>query len=65
MKVSILGGNTKVLAIAMAAVLEDLSFESLNGAPDNCSKDVSYDDGKQYWRGGSRGKGGKIKYTRQ
>ena len=26
--------------------------------------DDSYDDGKQHWRGGSRGKGGKIKYRR-
>ena len=26
-------------------------------------KDDSYDDGTQHWRGGSRGKGGKIKYA--
>lgn len=29
-----------------------------------CCTDSSYDDGAQHWRGGSRGKGGKIKYTR-
>ena len=28
-------------------------------------KDDSYDDGKQHWRAGSRGKGGKIKYERR
>ena len=30
-----------------------------------CCIDSSYIDGNQHWRGGSRGKGGKIKYTRK
>ena len=32
--------------------------------PIDCT-DTSYDDGTQHWRGGSRGKGGKIKYARK
>ncbi len=27
--------------------------------------DYSYDDGKQHWRGGKRGRKGKIKYERR
>ena len=30
-----------------------------------CCSDNSYIDGNQHWRGGSRGKGGKIKYARR
>ena len=34
------------------------------GVEIECYTDKSYDDGTQHWRGGARGKGGKIKYAR-
>ena len=64
MKIGFIGrGNTKALSIAMAIIIQELSIDA-----DECDNtpccDDSYDDGTQHWRGGSRGKGGKIKYKR-
>lgn len=45
-------------------MLVESGFRNYDGMPEPVACDDSYCDGVQHWRGGSRGKGGKIKYRR-